>query len=181
MEQVLRWRELFRGCDEIKLFGHDIPICSPEDILENGIGLFLGPTIIISIITVLAGVKAWGDLGRFSLKNAREVLSGAQTLAREARRASFRSITVGVTVTVAVIFLQLLWVGLSYYVGNSVRLFVEGVTGTLNAPDHLDVRVIPELLHSDGYTRAAALALLVTAVLSWFRAARVSTLSGWSS
>lgn len=175
--------DIFQTCDQVLIFGHDLPVCQPDDLLKSGAYLVFGPSLIFIVFVLAATIKSWVDLGRLSLRGTYSALHSLRGAGVAVRQRSNGNVLVAAALVALVIIIQLTWVFISYYVGNSVRLFVEGIAGTLDAPPGLDARDIPSLLKSGPYTAWAMGLCAVAAAMSWLlrRATNGGSPTCWSS
>jgi hypothetical protein len=160
----LVWEVLFRDCDGPTIFGHDL--CTPEELLKNGLGLLLAPSLILTLILLLAFIKSWVDFGRFSIRSGLRGVRGLRVATSTVRRMSTRNVAAAAAMILVVLAIQALWIVLAYYVGNSIRIFIESVMETLDPPPQ-GVQDIPRLLRSDTYSNWAIIVSCVGAVSSW--------------
>jgi hypothetical protein len=173
------WQDLFHGCVHIGAFGHQLPLCEPAELLESGLGLIVAPTLIVTLVGLLTFIKSWVDFGSFSIRSGRRAVQGLQVATATVRRVSARNMAAAVALILVVLVIQALWIGLAYYVGNSIRLFIEGLMGTVDGPPRLDIRNIPALLQSDTYTKLTIAVSCVAAASSWvLRRGRIDRMIG---
>jgi hypothetical protein len=156
----------------------DIP--APDDLLKEGLLLVFGPGLIVTAFVIVSAVTSWLGFARTSFRTGRAIASGYRSVSRSVRATSRANVGVAIVVALFVLAAQATWVYLGYYTGNSVRIFVEGLNGTLKTPPAMEVRYIPQLLTSDEYSVTGMLINAAAAAYSWIKTVRGRSIEGFT-
>ncbi|WP_408653001.1 hypothetical protein [Jatrophihabitans sp.] len=164
---------LLAGCFSINgeigdVCGRISHIQSPTDLVTSGlIGLF-GPGLIVCGFALFNVVSSWVGIARISLRTGRSLGRSVITASASVRLMSARFFAIGLALSAFVLAMQLAWVGMGYYVGNSISvIFNSNEQDTL---PHLDQ--IPGMLTWDAFSKGFILANAVGLAFAYSRRPR---------
>lgn len=140
-------------------------IDGPDDIIKSGLLGVFGPGLIVCGFIFFNLAASWLGIARTSVKAGRGFTNAARSGLSSLRGSTPRAATIGLVLSVIILLLQLGWIYLGYYVGNSISVIFQADDRTTFP--QLDE--IPGLLRWDAFSKGFVLANAVGLILVYAR------------